>query len=70
MKTLIVCSFLVALEAPVFARESFKGFRCDNECPLAQTANSHRANGTEALAASNAVCADVAGRIGANLAKI
>jgi hypothetical protein len=70
MKTLIVFSFLVALAAPVFAREAFKGFQCTNECPLAQTANSHRANGTEALAASTAVRAEVVARIEGNLAKI
>lgn len=70
MKTLTVFSFLVMLAAPAFAREAFKGFRCENECPLAQTANSHRANGTEALVASTAARADVAARIEKNLAKI
>lgn len=70
MKTLTVFSFLVALAAPVLAGEAFKGFRCENECPLAQTANSHRANGTEALAAPSVVRADVAARVEKNLAKI
>jgi hypothetical protein len=70
MKTLIVFSLLIALAAPVFAREAFRGFQCTNECPLAQTANSHRANGTEALAASTAVRAEVVARIEGNLAKI
>lgn len=70
MKTSIVFAFLVALSAPVLAREAFKGFQCANECPLAQTANSHRANGTEALAAQSVVRADVAARVEKNLAKI
>lgn len=70
MKTLLVFSFLVALAAPVLAGKAFKGYACMNECPLAQTANAHRANGTEALAASDAVRADVARRVTANLAKI
>ena len=70
MKTLSVLALLVVLATPVFAVEAFKGFRCENECPLAQTANSHRANGTEALAASSVARADVALRIEKNLAKI
>lgn len=70
MKTLIVFSLLGALAAPVLARETFKGFECTNECPLAHIANSHRANGTEALAASTAVRADVAALVEKNLAKI
>ena len=70
MKTLIVFALLGALAAPVLAGEAFKGFECTNECPLAKTANSHRANGTEALAAHSAVRADVAARVEKNLAKI
>ena len=70
MKTLLVFSTLVALAAPVLAGRSFKGYDCENECPLAKTANSHRANGTEALAASEAARAEVAARIEKNLAKI
>jgi hypothetical protein len=70
MKTLIVSASLIALAAPVFAREAFKGFECTNECPLAKTANSHRANGSEALTAQSVVRADVAARIEKNLAKI
>ncbi|HUR29009.1 MAG TPA: hypothetical protein VM509_12540 [Planctomycetota bacterium] len=70
MKTMSVFALLVVLATPVFAYEAFKGFRCDNACPLAQTANSHRANGTEALAASSVARADVALRIEKNLAKI
>jgi hypothetical protein len=70
MKTLMVFVFLAALAVPVLAGEAFKGFQCSNECPLAQTANSHRANGTEALAAQSVVRADVAARVEKNLAKI
>jgi hypothetical protein len=70
MKTMSVFALLVALATPVFASDAFKGFRCENECPLAKTANSHRANGTEALAASSVARADVAVRIEKNRAKI
>jgi hypothetical protein len=70
MKTLSVFALLVGLAAPVLACEAFKGFRCENDCPLAQTANSHRANGTEALATSCVARADVALRIEKNLAKV
>jgi len=70
MKTLSVFTLLALLATPVLASEAFKGFRCENECPLAQTANSHRANGTEALAASSVARADVALRVEKNLAKI
>lgn len=70
MKSLFVLSILFVLAAPVIAHEAFKGFRCENECPLAQAANSHRALGTEALAASTAVRADVAACVEKNLSKI
>jgi len=36
MKTLFVLSILFVLAAPVIAHEAFKGFRCENECPLAR----------------------------------
>ncbi|MEO6710758.1 MAG: hypothetical protein ABIP42_14350 [Planctomycetota bacterium] len=63
-------SILFVLAAPVIANEAFKGFRCENECPLAQQANSHRAFGTEALAASTAVRAYVSASVEKNLLKI
>lgn len=70
MKTLFVSSILVAFAAPAIAAGAFKGYRCENECPLAQTANSHRADGMEALAASTAVRVDLAVRVERNLARI
>jgi len=70
MKTLFVLSTLIVLAAPAVAREAFKGFRCDNECPLAQQANSHRSLGTEAQSTSNVVRADVAATIEKNLSRI
>lgn len=70
MKTLFVLSTLIALSVPVLASEARQGFRCSNECPLAQQAKSHRANGTEALIASTAVRADVAACVEKNLSKI
>jgi hypothetical protein len=70
MKTLFVLSTLFALAVPVFAREGFKGYRCENECPLAQHANSHRSYGSEALAASTAVRADVVAGVEKNLLRI
>jgi hypothetical protein len=70
MKTLFVLSTLFALAGPVIAGEAFKGYRCENECPLAQQANSHRAFGMEALAASTAVRAYIAASVEKNLLKI
>lgn len=70
MKTLFVLSTLIVLAAPAVAREAFKGFRCDNECPLAQQANSHRSTGNEALSTSNVVRADVVAAVEKNLMRI
>lgn len=70
MKLLSVLPILVLAAAPVLAREAFRGFRCDNECPLAQQANTHRAYGTEAQITSTVIRADVATAVEANLARL
>lgn len=70
MKFLSVLPILFLAAAPVFAVEALRGFRCDNECPLAQTANSHRALGTEAQITSTVVRADVTAAVEANLARL
>ncbi len=63
MKTLFVLPALVVLALPVFAEKSFRGFRCDNECPLAKQANLQRAFGAEAPAASTAARAELVARV-------
>lgn len=70
MKMMCVLSSLFVLTVPVFAGTAFTGFRCANECPLAQQANSHRSYGTEALAASTAVRSDLAASVEKNLLRI
>ena len=70
MKSLCVLSSLFVLTVSAFAGTAFTGYKCTNECPLAQQANSHRSYGTEALAASTAVRADLAASVEKNLLRI
>ena len=60
----------VALALPAFAGETDCGFTCDNACPLAQQANTRRAAGTEAIAASTVMRADVVAQVARNLDRI
>ena len=69
MKTLLKAACLAALIVPAFAGDALV-YRCDNMCPLAQTANSHRAYGLEARAMSKVARADVAAAVEANLLKV
>ena len=66
MRTLATVVATVALALPA-AAGTLEGYRCENECPLAQEANSQRAYGLEAGATSAIVKADVAAEIEANL---
>ncbi len=70
MKKLIVLPVLVALALPVLAETSFQGYRCENECPLAQQANLHRSYGTEALLASAGARSELTARVELRLARI
>jgi hypothetical protein len=74
MKCLPTAALIAALIAPAFAGDKscgqISGYRCDNMCPLATTANSHRAYGLEAVSASKFARADVASRVEANLARV
>jgi hypothetical protein len=47
-----------------------QGFDCDNMCPLAKAANTHRALGTEAPRVSALCRADLTEKVEANLARI
>lgn len=69
MKTLAIAAVLAALMVPAFAGDALT-YRCDNMCPLAETANSHRAYGTEAQTVSKIARADVAAVVVVNLAKV
>lgn len=70
MKNLIACAALAALALPALAGGGTDGFRCENECPLAVTANGHRAYGAEAVAASRVAQAELFAQVEANLARI
>ena len=58
------------LTLTALAADAFKGYRCENECPLAKSANEHRAYGTEAIRVSSALHADLSASVERNLAKI
>jgi len=70
MKTMSLLSALVALALPVLAEKSSQGFRCENECPLAQQANLHRSYGSEALLASAGARVELTARVERSLARI
>ena len=69
MKKLFALAVLAALAFPAVAGDD-GGFTCTNACPLAQQANVRRATGSEAVAASAVVRADVAAAVARNLERI
>lgn len=70
MKNLFALPALALLALPALATAGFTGFTCENECPLAKTANLRRSFGTEAVVASAMVRSDVAANVEKNLARI
>ena len=71
MKKLFAVALVAAAFAlPAIAGDTGDGYECQNCCPLAQQANTHRAGGTEAVAASVVVRADVAKIVEKNLDRI
>jgi opacity protein-like surface antigen len=70
MKKLLALAVLAALAVPAAAGDTDREFDCSNQCPLAQQANTHRANGGEAAATSAVVQADIASQVERNLARI
>lgn len=50
--------------------DSLDGFSCDNHCPMAKHANTHRSTGLEALAVSKAMRDTAAKTLARNLAQI
>lgn len=68
MKRLFATALVAALAAQAFALGG--EFVCQNECPLAAAANSHRAYGSEALVASAVARADLVREVERNLARI
>jgi hypothetical protein len=74
---LAVVAAAVAAAVPAFAggccsgsAGAKNGFDCQNQCPLAQDANSHRSMGRESMAVSTTVRAAVATMVQKNLARI
>ena len=71
MKKLIAVAALAVLAVPALAGDCLsKGYRCQNQCPLATEANYCRSYGMEALAGSKLVRADFSKTVVANLARI
>ncbi|HEX6886120.1 MAG TPA: hypothetical protein VF530_22290 [Planctomycetota bacterium] len=73
MKKLFAVAALAALSIPALAGGDkclVSSYRCENACPLAQKANTHRSFGTEAFVASKVARADLSGAVVANLARI
>ena len=69
MRTLLALLAAAALTGAAVGDE-LGGFRCENQCPLAQAANQRRALGDEALATSTVVRTELAARVAADLARI
>lgn len=75
MKILPALVLALSVTAPALAgdggcADGLQGFDCDNMCPLARTANTHRALGTEAPRISAVLREDLARKVEANLARI
>jgi hypothetical protein len=70
MQKLLVLPALVVLALPALADKGFTGFRCENECPLAKQANSHRSFGTEGAVVSTVLRSDVVANVEKGLARI
>lgn len=60
----------VAAAVPALACDGSDGFSCNNECPLAQKANTLRSIGREALTVSTTVRAALAAQVERNMARI
>lgn len=74
---LAVVAAAVAAAVPAFAggccsgsAGAKSGFDCQNQCPLAQDANTHRSTGHEAAAVSPCVRAAMACAVQRNLARV
>jgi hypothetical protein len=76
MRSLTIAAVFAALLVPAIAGKrpakagEISGFRCDNECPLAHTANLHRAYGLESLSVSTTVRAESVVQLEKNLARV
>ncbi len=71
MKKFLLLAVLAAAAAvPAFAGDCCEGFSCNNECPLAQQANTLRATGREAMAVSTMVRAALTAQVERNMARI
>ena len=74
MQCTSLAALVTVLIAPALAGEGssadISGSGCDNLCPLATTANAHRAYGLEAVQASKVVRAEVAALVVANLQRV
>jgi hypothetical protein len=74
MKSLLVLTVALLLAAPAVAGDcpygDLDGFDCDNMCPLAKEANTHRSLGTESEGISVLLREELTQRVVANLARI
>jgi hypothetical protein len=69
-KMMLVAAVAAAVAAPAIACDGSEGFSCNNECPLAQKANTLRSTGRESMTVSTVVRAQVAAQVERNLARI
>ncbi len=70
MKTTLITAALLALAFGALGVAHAGELTCDNACPLAKSANAHRAVGKDAQATSAIVQADVRREVLAQLARI
>jgi hypothetical protein len=69
-KLLIVALSAAAVAVPALAGDCGEGFSCENQCPLAQKANTLRSSGREAMTVSTSLRATLAAQVERNLAKV
>jgi hypothetical protein len=58
-KVLLAAFAAAAIAVPAIAGDCASGFSCNNECPLAQAANTRRSTGNEAAAFRTLAAAQV-----------
>ncbi len=61
---------VLALALPALAGECLEGFSCENICPLAKQANTHRASGREGIAVAPSLRAALSAEVARNLSRI
>ena len=70
LSVVALASLAAFVALPAFAGDCVSGFSCDNECPLAQKANEHRALGSEGVASAPTLRTALVAHVTRNLSRV